>query len=329
MQQMYSCPNCNSPVAFGTRFCGNCGNQLTWQQQTPPPPIYQQPVNFQQQQYGRNGQQMKRKRGYTWLIVLCTIVVFIVLVSVIVGVSGGKPSTSLPTDIEIPTIAINAEQLCQAYDVNEVAADAMYKDKILKVSGVVDKIGRDVLLDYPQVELHGAEYGVRRYVVQCTFSKQSEYLVAQLSQGQSVTIQGTCDGREKFMYIISLKNCTITETPSTTPTTPAKQSPNAIEISAVQLCQAYKANEVAADAKYKDNVLKVTGAVFKIGKGISGPYVLLDGGELGLWQVDCEFSAQDEPALSQLSQGQPLVIQGRCSGLTLSYVDVKNCTIIK
>jgi len=35
------CPRCGAPVAAGVKFCGNCGMQLNWQQQTPPPPVYQ------------------------------------------------------------------------------------------------------------------------------------------------------------------------------------------------------------------------------------------------------------------------------------------------
>ena len=44
MQHQYQCSNCGAPVAFGMRFCGNCGLQLNWptQQQTQPPPNYQQ-----------------------------------------------------------------------------------------------------------------------------------------------------------------------------------------------------------------------------------------------------------------------------------------------
>jgi hypothetical protein len=36
MPQQLSCPNCGSPIAFGVRFCGNCGTGLSWptQQQT-------------------------------------------------------------------------------------------------------------------------------------------------------------------------------------------------------------------------------------------------------------------------------------------------------
>jgi hypothetical protein len=52
MQQWYQCPRCGAPVAFGTRFCGNCGTQLNWptQQQIQPPPVYQQ--TQQQSEYG-------------------------------------------------------------------------------------------------------------------------------------------------------------------------------------------------------------------------------------------------------------------------------------
>jgi uncharacterized membrane protein YhaH (DUF805 family) len=35
LQQWYQCPNCGAPVAFGTRFCGNCGAQITGQIQQP------------------------------------------------------------------------------------------------------------------------------------------------------------------------------------------------------------------------------------------------------------------------------------------------------
>ena len=49
MQQTFSCPKCGFPVVLGSVFCGNCGNSLSWQQQTTPQPIYQQPVNYQSQ----------------------------------------------------------------------------------------------------------------------------------------------------------------------------------------------------------------------------------------------------------------------------------------
>jgi hypothetical protein len=38
MQQGYQCPNCGAQIAFGVRFCGNCGIELSWPtQQTSKP----------------------------------------------------------------------------------------------------------------------------------------------------------------------------------------------------------------------------------------------------------------------------------------------------
>jgi len=44
MQQTYQCPNCGAPVAFGVKFCTNCGTSLSWptQQQVQPPSVHQQ-----------------------------------------------------------------------------------------------------------------------------------------------------------------------------------------------------------------------------------------------------------------------------------------------
>ena len=56
MQQWYQCPRCNAQVAFGVRFCGKCGTQLTWpaQQQVQPPPQYQQQTQQQLRRDERN-----------------------------------------------------------------------------------------------------------------------------------------------------------------------------------------------------------------------------------------------------------------------------------
>jgi len=77
MSQQFSCPSCGSPVAFGSRFCGNCGTQLnlpTQQQiQYPPayqqqmPPYYQQRLSYtRQQQYGMNW--FQRHLNWTWVL---------------------------------------------------------------------------------------------------------------------------------------------------------------------------------------------------------------------------------------------------------------------
>ena len=39
MKQLYLCSNCSAPVAYGYRFCSNCGSKLDWAiPQIPPNP---------------------------------------------------------------------------------------------------------------------------------------------------------------------------------------------------------------------------------------------------------------------------------------------------
>jgi hypothetical protein len=55
---MYYCPNCNNPVTYGDKFCGNCGFYFDWptpQQQMPPP--YQQGSQYSYNQPPGWGQQ--------------------------------------------------------------------------------------------------------------------------------------------------------------------------------------------------------------------------------------------------------------------------------
>jgi len=49
MQQWYQCPSCGATVAFGIKFCGNCGAQLNW------------PVGQQHKEYPANSVQRSDK----------------------------------------------------------------------------------------------------------------------------------------------------------------------------------------------------------------------------------------------------------------------------
>ena len=78
MQLKYSCPKCGYQVAFGTQFCGHCGNSLSWQQLTIPQPINQQTVNSQNQN-SLNWFQ----RHANWTIVLVGFVAFVVYAMIV------------------------------------------------------------------------------------------------------------------------------------------------------------------------------------------------------------------------------------------------------
>ena len=88
-------------------------------------------------------------------------------------------------------------------------------------------------------------------------------------------------------------------------------------ITAPALYAAYAANEVAADEKYKDKSLIITGTVESIGKdGLDTMYVSLAGDGF-LSSVQCMFDTEHKGELSRLSKGQHVVIEGRCTGSEL------------
>lgn len=99
-------------------------------------------------------------------------------------------------------IEINARQLYSEYEANGVLADKNYKDKALKVTGIVDNIDKDIM-DQIYVTLNGDEYVGD---IQCFFSEEYLDQAAELKKGQKITVTGVCEG--KMMNVV-LKGCTI------------------------------------------------------------------------------------------------------------------------
>ena len=90
-----------------------------------------------------------------------------------------------------PESNVPAPQLYGEYEANEVAADTLYKGKIVVVSGVVDDIGKD-LLDDAYVVLAS---GDMMFGVQCYFAKSEEHSFGNLRKGQPVSLKGRVDGK--------------------------------------------------------------------------------------------------------------------------------------
>jgi hypothetical protein len=103
MQQWYQCPNCGASVAFGVRFCGNCGTELNWPtQQIQYPPSYQQPQQQRGYKYGQG--KTKQRRTNSWLIVSVVLIVALLIgggVFAFNAIPGKTPSIS---DVTAPII---------------------------------------------------------------------------------------------------------------------------------------------------------------------------------------------------------------------------------
>jgi hypothetical protein len=97
---------------------------------------------------------------------------------------------------------------------------------------------------------------------------------------------------------------------------------------AADMVAAYKANEVRADARYKDKILLVTGTVDNISKDLLGsPYVTLSGEPSdALRGVQASFPRSAEERLAQLRKGQELNVICRAQGLLL-HVQLDRCVI--
>lgn len=104
----------------------------------------------------------------------------------------------------------------------------------------------------------------------------------------------------------------------------------AIKVSAVTLSEEYNANQVAADAKYKDKTLEISGVIDDIQKDIlDTPYIILRGNSNSFFGVQCMFSKEDEIELVNLSKEENIVLRGKVSSEFIGNVVVRGCSIVK
>lgn len=98
------------------------------------------------------------------------------------------------------------------------------------------------------------------------------------------------------------------------------------EVQATALVAEYEDNEVAADNKYKDKKVTVTGKITSIAKDIADqPYVTLGtGNDLELATVQCFF--KDDNILASLKKGQKITVTGTVEGKFMNVM-LKGCKV--
>lgn len=127
------------------------------------------------------------------------VALFIFILIIIGNLTDNSKDTKEQTITSAPELNVNAETLMSDYQANEVAADAQYKNRVIKVTGVVDSIGKDIL-DNPYITLKTGN----TFSVQCTFDHSFEKMLANLVKDEELTMVGRVSG--KFGNII-LKEC--------------------------------------------------------------------------------------------------------------------------
>ena len=109
----------------------------------------------------------------------------------------------------------------------------------------------------------------------------------------------------------------------------AGKSPE-VTVSAYEIYQAYEANEVAADLKYKEKVIQVSGVVESIGTDFMDTiYVSLSvGDEYEISSVQCFFADSHKADAASLSKGQRVTIKGLGDGYLMNVL-LRGCTLVK
>jgi hypothetical protein len=124
-------------------------------------------------------------------------------------------------------------------------------------------------------------------------------------------------------------SCSRSPRPAPPPAEPPK--PVAV-VNADDLVAEYQKNALAADAKYKSQLIDVKGKVARVGRGLVGdPYVQLGGSALeDAFGVTCYLAKSAEAAAAQLKEGESVTMRGVCQGLYAGQaLRLFDCEIVK
>ncbi len=100
-----------------------------------------------------------------------------------------------------------------------------------------------------------------------------------------------------------------------------------IAVQAKVLTKEYDENELAADGKYKDKMLAVTGKIGDIAETFGNVTVSLEGHSITK-NVLCSFEASEKPNVAKLKKGQQATLVGKGDGSTGGlYVGLNQCKI--
>jgi RNA polymerase subunit RPABC4/transcription elongation factor Spt4 len=174
-EKLISCKACGKEIAKSAKVCPHCGKK-------------------------------NKKPFWQVLLIIIGVIVFISVVANMNNNSTDNTSTTGSAQNEktaesqkpIEAITIAPDDLFAAYDGNEVKADNTYKGKMVRISGKVGDIGKDIL-DQPYITFARGEWDMVH--VQVYFKKNEQAKMAELDKGQQITIVGRCDGKSMNVII--------------------------------------------------------------------------------------------------------------------------------
>jgi hypothetical protein len=114
-----------------------------------------------------------------------------------------EPVAESGSELEPGLIEVGIEGLYSAFTADREATDARYRNKMLRVTGLLYRTVINENLDVAYIILTSAKkYG--EWKVSCTFNKDHEGELRQLTAEQMVTVQGNYDG---YRVNVQMRDC--------------------------------------------------------------------------------------------------------------------------
>ena len=128
---------------------------------------------------------------------------------------------------------------------------------------------------------------------------------------------------------VSVENSDSKQTSVSNENSNKKQMEPELNISASELINAYKENEVKADKMYKGKIVEVNGIVDGIDSGIDDKAIvtLSDGDEFSIYTVSCYIDDENQDKACELKKGENVMIVGKADGEIIGEPVIKDCKI--
>ena len=128
---------------------------------------------------------------------------------------------------------------------------------------------------------------------------------------------------------VSAENSDSKQTSASNENSNKKQMEPELNISATELINAYKENEVKADKMYKGKIVEVNGIVDGIDSGIDDKAIvrLSNGDEFSFDNVQCCIDDENQNKACELKKGENVTIIGKADGEIAGTPFIKDCKI--
>ena len=128
---------------------------------------------------------------------------------------------------------------------------------------------------------------------------------------------------------VSVENSDSKQTSVSNENSNKKQMEPELNISATELINAYKENEIKADKMYKGKIVEVNGIVDAIDSGIDDKAIvrLSDGDEFSFDNVQCCIDDENQDKACELKKGENVTIIGKADGEIAGTPFIKDCKI--